>query len=91
MEGWGREGFWKQKYTTDGYTVWAAPQVDETSCYPWGVKYVYDVTGDLAFLEDHYDEVYEAALASSQDSTFSSQPVLRRSLRPCLFDEPVGR
>ncbi|MBN2446306.1 MAG: hypothetical protein JXO22_06260 [Phycisphaerae bacterium] len=71
-EGWGRDGFWKQKYTTDGYTVWASPQVDETSCYPWGVKYVYDVTGDLSFLEDHYDEVYEAALASSQDSTFSS-------------------
>lgn len=72
-EGWGRKGFWKQKYSTDGYTIWATPQVDETSCYPWGVKYIYDLTGDLAFLDDHYDEVYEAAIASSQDSTFDSR------------------
>ncbi|MFH1745994.1 MAG: hypothetical protein ABIG44_03005, partial [Planctomycetota bacterium] len=73
MEGWGRPGFWKQKYTTDGYTVWSAPQVDETSCYPWGVRYIYDVTGELQFLADHYDEVYEAAIASSQDSTFDTR------------------
>ncbi|MBZ0171089.1 MAG: hypothetical protein K8E66_01790, partial [Phycisphaerales bacterium] len=69
VEGWGRKGFWKQKYTTDGYTIWGTPQVDETSCYPWGIRYIYDVTGDVSFLEDHYDEVYEAAIASSQDST----------------------
>ena len=31
MEPWGRPGFWKQKYTTDGYVVWGAPQVDETA------------------------------------------------------------
>jgi len=72
-EGWGRKGFWKQKYTTDGYTVWGAPQVDETSCYPWGIKYLYDITGDLGFLLSHYDEVYEAAIASSQDSTLDSR------------------
>lgn len=65
VEGWGRKGFWKQKYTTDGYTIWAAPQVDETSCYPWGVKYLYDVTGDLSFLESHYDAVFDAAIACS--------------------------
>lgn len=73
VEGWSRKGFWKQKYTTDGYTVWGAPQVDETSCYPWGVRYLYDVTGDIQFLLDHYDEVYEAAISSSQDSTFDSR------------------
>ena len=73
IEGWGREGFWKQKYTTDGYTIWGTPQVDETSCYPWGVKYIYDITGDVGFLEAHYDEVYEAALASSQDSTIDNR------------------
>jgi len=73
VEGWGRKGFWKQKYSTDGYTVWGNPQVDETSCYPWGVRYIYDVTGDLAFLESHYDEVYDAGLASSQTSTFDSR------------------
>lgn len=73
VEGWGRKGFWKQKYTTDGYTIWGAPQVDETSCYPWGARYIYDVTGDLTFLSDHYDEVYEAAIASSTDSTVDSR------------------
>jgi len=72
-EGWGRKGFWKQKYTTDGYTVWGAPQVDETSCYPWGVLYLYEITGDIQFLLDHYNAVYEAAIASSQDSTFDSR------------------
>ncbi|MCA9256794.1 MAG: hypothetical protein KDA33_14195 [Phycisphaerales bacterium] len=73
VEGWGRKGFWKQKYSTDGFTIWGTPQVDETSCYPWGVRYIYDVTGDTTFLEDHYDEVYEAGLASSQDSTNDSR------------------
>ncbi|USN98270.1 MAG: hypothetical protein H6810_08785 [Phycisphaeraceae bacterium] len=73
IEGWGRKGFWKQKYTTDGYTIWGSPQVDETSCYPWGVRSIFDITGDLSFLEDHYDEVYEAAIASSQDSTVDSR------------------
>ncbi|MDX2115028.1 MAG: hypothetical protein SFZ24_05320 [Planctomycetota bacterium] len=72
-EGWGRRGFWKQKYTTDGYTAWGNPQVDETSCYPWGVRFIYDVTGELPFLQEHYDEVYEAALASSQDSTVDNR------------------
>ncbi len=73
VEGWGRKGFWKQKYTTDGYTIWGNPQVDETSCYPWGVRFIYDVTGDLSFLSDNYDEVYEAAVASFTDSTFDSR------------------
>jgi hypothetical protein len=73
VEGWGRKGFWKQKYTTDGYTAWGNPQVDETSCYPWAVKYIYDVTGEVPFLLEHYDEVYEAGLASSQDSTFDNR------------------
>lgn len=65
VDGWGRKGFWKQKYTTDGYTVWGAPQVDETSCYPWGARYIYDVTGDIGFLEANYDEVFEAGIAST--------------------------
>ena len=73
VEGWGRKGFWKQKYTTDGYTAWGNPQVDETSCYPWAVRYIYDVTGEIPFLQEHYDEVYEAGLASSQDSTFDGR------------------
>jgi len=73
VEGWGRKGFWKQKYTTNGFTIWGNPQVDETSCYPWGVRFIYDVTGDLSFLQAHYDEVYEAAVASFTDSTFDSR------------------
>ncbi|HBS27912.1 MAG TPA: hypothetical protein DEB06_00325, partial [Phycisphaerales bacterium] len=73
VEGWGRKGFWKQKYSTDGYTIWGNPQVDETSCYPWGVRFIFDVTGDLQFLADHYDEVYDAGLASSQTSTFDGR------------------
>lgn len=63
-ESWGRKGWWKQKYTTDGYQVWTAPQIDETSCYPWAAKFIYDVTGDVAWLADHYDEVWEAAVVS---------------------------
>ncbi len=69
----GGKGFWKQKYTTDGYTVWGSPQVDETSCYPWGVRFIHDITDDLSFLEDHYTEVWEAAIASSHDSTVDSR------------------
>lgn len=63
-ESWGRKGWWKQKYTTDGYQVWTAPQIDETSCYPWAAKFIYDATGDIAWLADHYDEVWEAAIVS---------------------------
>ncbi|MCG8406393.1 MAG: hypothetical protein MI923_14435 [Phycisphaerales bacterium] len=73
VEGWGRKGFWKQKYSTDGYTIWGTPQVDETSCYPWGIKYIYDVTGEISFLDGHYDEVFEASIASSTDSTVDSR------------------
>jgi hypothetical protein len=73
VEGWGRLGFWKQKYTTDGYTIWANPQVDETSCFPWMTRYIYDVEGDVGFLDLNYDAVFDAGLASSQDSTVDGQ------------------
>jgi GH15 family glucan-1,4-alpha-glucosidase len=73
VEGWGRKGFWKQKYTTDGFTIWGTPQVDETSCFPWGIRYIFDVTGDLTLLEDNYDEVFDAAIASSTDSTIDNR------------------
>lgn len=69
----GRKGWWYQKYTTDGYIVWNAPQVDETSVFPWGAYYHYNVTGDVQFLADHYVTVYEAARASSEDSTVDSR------------------
>ncbi len=63
-EPWGK-GFWKQKYTTNGYTVWGAPQIDETAVFPWGVWYHYLVTGDATFLNSHYATVKEAAYTMS--------------------------
>lgn len=71
-ESWGK-GFWYQKYTTDGYIVWNAPQVDETSCVPWGVYFHYLMTGDAAFLTANWPMVREAALASSSDSTIDTR------------------
>ncbi len=68
VEGGGRVSWWFQKYTTDGKKIWTSPQVDETSCFPWGVYYHYLVTGDLAFLDLNYPTVWEAAVASSVDS-----------------------
>ena len=69
----GRKGFWYQKYSTDGYMVWTAPQVDETAVVPWGARWHYDATGDSAFLAANYQMVYEAARASSEDSTVDSR------------------
>jgi hypothetical protein len=68
---WGK-GFWYQKYTTDGYTVWSAPQVDETSNVTWAAYYYYLSTGDLSFLDNYYTMFYEAGRAMSEDSSISS-------------------
>ncbi len=62
------KGFWKQKYTTDGYVVWGAPQVDETAVFPWAVKFVYDMTADTGFLSQCYAAVRDSVLAMSSDS-----------------------
>jgi GH15 family glucan-1,4-alpha-glucosidase len=69
FESWGRKGFWKQKYTTDGFVVWGAPQVDETAVVPWMVWYQYLVTGDKAYLDRNYEMVKDAAISSSQTSS----------------------
>jgi len=69
----GRKGFWYQKYTTNGYIVWNAPQVDETACVPWAAFYHYKATGDLAFLNNYYTMIYEAARAASEDSNIDSR------------------
>ena len=71
-DAWGK-GFWYQKYTTDGYIVWNSPQVDETSAVPWGAYYHYLVSGDSAFLTTNYTMVYEAARASSEDSSIDAR------------------
>ncbi|HEX2838984.1 MAG TPA: hypothetical protein VHN77_12755 [Phycisphaerales bacterium] len=68
FEPWGRKGFWKQKYTTDGYTVWGAPQVDETAVVPWMCRWYDDVMADTGFLTLNYAMVKDAAIASSQTS-----------------------
>ncbi len=62
------KGFWKQKYSTDGYVVWGAPQIDETACYPWGLNYQYQMTADTGFLSSHYVTMREAVRAMSEDS-----------------------
>lgn len=69
---WGK-GFWYQKYTTDGYIVWNAPQVDETAVVPWGVLYHFLVTNDQNFLLNNWSMVYEAAMASSTTSSIDSR------------------
>jgi len=71
FEPWGRKGFWKQKYTTDGYVVWGAPQVDETAVFPWGLHQHYLMTADFEMIEHLYDEVRDSVLAMSQDSSDS--------------------
>jgi GH15 family glucan-1,4-alpha-glucosidase len=75
----GRKGFWYQKYTTDGYQVWTAPQVDETANVPWGGYYHYLTTGDLAFLNANYQMFCEAARAMSEDSSIDGR---------LYFDDP---
>jgi GH15 family glucan-1,4-alpha-glucosidase len=72
-----RKGFWKQKYSTDGFTIWGAPQVDETAVIPWMIHYNYLVTGDVSYLTEaesgnpantNYAIVKDAAIAMSQTS-----------------------
>ena len=61
-------GFWKQKYSTDGFTVWGAPQIDGTAVYPWALAWYYDMTGDIVLLNDHYAGVWDAVQAMTRDS-----------------------
>ncbi|MFN9132080.1 MAG: glycoside hydrolase family 15 protein [Phycisphaerales bacterium] len=86
-----RKGFWKQKYTTDGYTVWGAPQVDETAVIPWMVYYNFLVEGDTSYLtESHpanpanstYAIVFDAAIAMSQTSTIDGSRLNHRAAYP---------
>jgi hypothetical protein len=86
-----RKGFWKQKYSTDGYVIWGAPQVDETAVFPWMVKYFYDVTGDLSYLNEAevgnpanttYAAVKDAAIAMSQTSVIDGSRLNHREAFP---------
>ncbi len=71
FEAWGRKGFWKQKCTTDGFTVWGAPQIDGTAVFPWAVQWVDDLTGDSNYLTINYPAVRDSVLAMTQDSSDS--------------------
>ncbi len=82
-ESWGK-GYWKQKYTTDGYTVWSSPQIDETAVFPWGLYYHYQITGDTTFVSGHYATMKEAA------TTIHSDPG-NPALLPKLNYNPVRR
>ncbi|MEK6701594.1 MAG: hypothetical protein AABZ53_04975, partial [Planctomycetota bacterium] len=68
FEGWGRKGFWKQKYSTDGYVIWGAPQIDETAVLPWGLWNLYTLTGDAGLLGGYVEQVRDAVLSTTQDS-----------------------
>jgi GH15 family glucan-1,4-alpha-glucosidase len=71
FEPWGRKGFWKQKYSTDGYVIWGAPQIDETAVFPWGVKFQYDMTGDSSVLSTYVEQVRDAVQTMTRDSSDS--------------------
>ena len=61
-------GFWKQKYSTDGFTIWGAPQIDGTAVYPWALWWHYKMQANPAFLNSHYASVWDAVKAMTTDS-----------------------
>lgn len=71
FESWGRKGFWKQKYSTDGYVIWGAPQIDETAVFPWGVYYQYLMTNDASMLNAYVEQVRDSVETMTRDSSDS--------------------
>lgn len=71
FEIWGRKGFWRQKYSTDGFVIWGAPQIDETAVFPWGVFYQYLATGDAGVLSAYVEQIRDAVEAMTNDSADS--------------------
>jgi len=71
FEPWGRKGFWKQKYSTDGYVIWGAPQIDETAVFPWGVYYQYLMTADASVLSSYVEQVRDSVQSMTRDSSDS--------------------
>ena len=71
FESWGRLGFWKQKYSTDGYVIWGAPQIDETAVFPWGLKFQHDMTADPALLSGYVEQVRDSVQTMTRDSSDS--------------------
>ena len=52
-----------QKYSTDGYKIWAAAQPDESASVPWAMFYYYLITGDATYLTNHSDLAFSTANA----------------------------
>lgn len=71
FEPWGRLGFWKQKYSTDGFVIWGAPQIDETSAFPWGLRYQHQMTNDPALLSANVEQVRDSVQSMTRDSADS--------------------
>ncbi len=61
-------GFWKQKYSNDGFTIWGAPQIDGTAVYPWALMWHYNLTGNATYLDSHYASVWDSVAAMTRDS-----------------------
>jgi hypothetical protein len=70
---YGDKGFFYQKYTTDGYQVWIAAQVDETASVPWAMFYIYSITGDAGFLTNNWNLAYTSGRASSETTGVSGR------------------
>ena len=87
-ESWGRKGFWKQKYSTDGYVIWGAPQIDETAVFPWGVYYQYKMTNDIGVLNTYIEPVRDAVLSCTSDSSDSRLYFVDPPGDPCSNDSP---
>jgi hypothetical protein len=52
-----------QKYSTDGYKIWAAAQPDESASVPWAMFYYYSITGDAAYLTNNSGLAFSTASA----------------------------
>jgi len=65
----GGKSFFLQKYTTDGYFVWTAAQMDETASVPWGLYYHYLATGDSTFVTNYWQLARQTAYACYWGST----------------------
>lgn len=63
-----RKGFWKQKYSTDGYVIWGAPQIDETAVLPWGLYFHYKMNADSGLLGSFVDQVRDSVYTITQTS-----------------------
>ncbi len=71
----GGTSYFYQKYTTDGYPVWTAAQLDESASAPWGLWYYYQITGDSAFLNKYWNLAYTSIRAASENSGINSQVI----------------